>query len=134
MCNTTDWGSTIRYLPTYFHSLVQYCGSAIIYPGFSKTRNIIRKFYNSQLIKILFAVLIIDSYISVRVEGLTQRESNRLFKKPSVADPGCLSRIPDPDFYPSRIPEPKTATKERGEKSFVATNITKLKNILFLKC
>jgi hypothetical protein len=24
----------------------------------------------------------------------------------SVADPGCLSRIPDPDFYPSRIPDP----------------------------
>jgi hypothetical protein len=24
--------------------------------------------------------------------------------------------IPDPDFYPSRIPDPKTATKERGEK------------------
>ncbi len=22
----------------------------------------------------------------------------------SVADPGCLSRIPDPDFYPFRIP------------------------------
>jgi hypothetical protein len=44
----------------------------------------------------------------------------------SVADPGCLSRIPDPDFYPSRIPDlrsripdPKTATKERGEKKFV---------------
>jgi hypothetical protein len=41
----------------------------------------------------------------------------------SVADPGCLSRIPDPDFYPSRIPDPgsripdpKTATKERGGK------------------
>jgi hypothetical protein len=41
----------------------------------------------------------------------------------SVADPGCLSRIPDPNFYPSRIPDPgsripdpKTATKERGEK------------------
>jgi hypothetical protein len=33
-----------------------------------------------------------------------------------VADPGCLSRIPDPVFYPSRIPDPKTATKERGEK------------------
>jgi hypothetical protein len=49
----------------------------------------------------------------------------------SVADPGCLSRIPDPDFYPSRIPDPKTATKERGEKKFdvipffVATNFTK---------
>jgi hypothetical protein len=62
----------------------------------------------------------------------------------SVADPGCLSRIPDPDFYPSRIldpgsripdlgsrisdpgsripdlgsriPDPNTATKERSEK------------------
>ncbi len=25
---------------------------------------------------------------------------------PSVADPGCLYRIPDPDFYPSRISDP----------------------------
>jgi hypothetical protein len=33
----------------------------------------------------------------------------------SVADPGCLFRIPDPDFHPSRIPDPKTATKERGD-------------------
>jgi hypothetical protein len=24
--------------------------------------------------------------------------------------------FPDPDFYPSRIPDPKTATNERGEK------------------
>ncbi len=49
------------------------------------------------------------------------------------------SRIPDPDFYPSRIPDlgfripdPKTATKERDEKKlvvipfYVATNFTKL--------
>jgi hypothetical protein len=34
----------------------------------------------------------------------------------SVADPGCLSRIPDPG---SRIPDPKTATKERGERKLV---------------
>jgi hypothetical protein len=40
--------------------------------------------------------------------------------------------IPDPDFYPSRIPDPKTATKERGEKKivvipfFIAINLTKL--------
>jgi hypothetical protein len=40
----------------------------------------------------------------------------------SVADPGCLSRIPDP----------KTATEERGEKKlvvipfYVATNFIKL--------
>jgi hypothetical protein len=30
----------------------------------------------------------------------------------SVADPGCLSLIPDSDFYPSRIPDPTTAAKE----------------------
>jgi hypothetical protein len=55
--------------------------------------------------------------------------------------------IPDPDFYPSRIqdpgsriPDPKTATKERGEKKFdviplhVATNFTKSYIILVLKC
>jgi hypothetical protein len=29
--------------------------------------------------------------------------------------------IPDPDFYPSRIPDPKTATKERGEKKICHT-------------
>jgi hypothetical protein len=58
----------------------------------------------------------------------------------SVADPGCLSRSPDPDFFPSRIPDPKTATKERGEKKlfvipfYEATNFTKLKIILVLKC
>jgi hypothetical protein len=48
--------------------------------------------------------------------------------------------IPDPDFYPSRIPDPKTATNKKGEKKFVvipfyvATNFTKLKIILDLKC
>ncbi len=66
-----------------------------------------------------------------------------------MADLGCLSPIPDPDFYPSRIPDPesripdpKTATKERGEKKIVVitfyvvtnfTNFTKLKIILVLK-
>jgi hypothetical protein len=43
--------------------------------------------------------------------------------------------IPDPGY---RIPDPKTATKEKGDQKFVvlacfvATNITKLKIILFL--
>jgi len=41
--------------------------------------------------------------------------------KISVADLGCLSRIPDADFYPTRISDPKTATKERGEKLFCHT-------------
>jgi hypothetical protein len=40
----------------------------------------------------------------------------------SLADPGCLSRIPDPNFYPSRIPDQKTATKERGEKKMCCHN------------
>ncbi len=54
----------------------------------------------------------------------------------SGANPGCLSRIPDPDFYPSRIPDPvsKTGTKERGEKIvvipfFIATDFKKLLTI-----
>jgi hypothetical protein len=55
--------------------------------------------------------------------------------------------IPDPDFYPSRIPDPgsrisdpKIATKERGEKKFdvisfyVAINFAKLYIIFRLKC
>jgi hypothetical protein len=47
--------------------------------------------------------------------------------------------IPDPDFYPSKIPNSKTATKERGKKKFVitfyvATNFTKLQIMLVLKC
>jgi hypothetical protein len=47
------------------------------------------------------------------------------------------SRIPDPDFYSFRIPDPTRATKEKGKKFvvlpfFVAKNIKKLKTILFL--
>jgi hypothetical protein len=54
-----------------------------------------------------------------------------------ISDPGSLFLpIPDPG---SRIPDPKTATKESGEKKlvvipfFVAINFTKLKIILVLK-
>ncbi len=64
--------------------------------------------------------------------------------KTSVADPGCLFRIPDPNFYPFRIPDfgsrIQKQQQERGEKIFVviplyvATNFTKLKMILVLKC
>ncbi len=62
----------------------------------------------------------------------------------SVADPGCLSRILDPDFYPSRIPDLGSRIQKQQQKRgmkkldvipfFVATNFTKLKIILFLKC
>jgi hypothetical protein len=44
-------------------------------------------------------------------------ENGKQTRIQSVADPGCLSRIPDPDsFYPSRIPDPKTARKERADQ------------------
>ncbi len=36
----------------------------------------------------------------------------------SVADPGCLSRIPDPDFFPSRIPDPGSQKTWGGKKFF----------------
>jgi hypothetical protein len=111
----------------------------------------------------LVAPALIDRLMTIHWAGVTGKEIEF-----SVADPGCLSRIPDPDFYPSRIPDlgyqisdpgsrisdtgsripdpgsripdPKTATKERGEKKiflitfYVATNFTKLKIILVLKC
>ncbi len=62
----------------------------------------------------------------------------------SVADPGCLSRIPDPDFCPSWIPDLGYRIQEQQEKRGVkkiscppffcrhkSTNITKLKTIYF---
>jgi hypothetical protein len=58
--------------------------------------------------------------------------------KNSVADLGCLSQIMDHDFYPSRIPDPKTATKERGETKFVVIRfynykIHKIENYLIFE-
>jgi len=38
------------------------------------------------------------------------------FLVPSVADPGCLSRIPDPNFYPSRIPDPGSRIQKQQQK------------------
>jgi hypothetical protein len=71
------------------------------------------------------------------------KKSSSLRLKYQCCGSGML--IPDPDFLPipdlgSRNPDPKTATKERGEKKFVvitfhvASNFTKLQIILVLKC
>ncbi len=61
----------------------------------------------------------------------------RVFNKTSVADPGCLSRILIFTHPGSRIPDPKTVTKERWKKIwnafFVVTNFTTLNIMLFLK-
>jgi hypothetical protein len=64
------------------------------------------------------------------------------FLVPSVADPGCLSRIPDPNFYPSRIPNLGSRIQKQQQKTgvknffvkpiFVATNFTKLNIFSFL--
>ncbi len=43
----------------------------------------------------------------------------------SVADPGCLSRIPDPDFlfYPSRIPDLGSRIQKQQQKIGVENNL-----------
>jgi hypothetical protein len=41
---------------------------------------------------------------------------------PSFQCCGSGMFIPDPDFYPSRIPDPKTAAIERGVKNFFCHN------------
>jgi len=55
-----------------------------------------------------------------------------------VAYPRCLSRLPDPVFYPSWFPDPKTAMKDIGEKKLIAigtifgfSNFTTLNCFLF---
>ncbi len=49
---------------------------------------------------------------------LTKSNANLHFCPVSVADPGCLSRILDPDFYPSRVPDlgSKNRNKREGWK------------------
>ncbi len=44
-----------------------------------------------------------------------------IYVVPSYADPGCLSRIPDPDFNPSQISDPgsKNSNKREGWKKLV---------------
>jgi hypothetical protein len=75
--------------------------------------------------------------------GKYNREKRRnTHKFTRVADPGCLSRILDPDFYPSRIPDlgskNSNKTKREGRQKlvvipfFVAKNLTNFKIILFL--
>jgi hypothetical protein len=49
-------------------------------------------------------------------------KKKKISVKCSVAEPGCLSRIPDPVFtHPgSRISDPKTVTKVRGKKNLLS--------------
>jgi hypothetical protein len=56
----------------------------------------------------------IARFNSLLIKGPQYTCTVRLIVIISVADPGCLSWIPDPDFLP--IPDPKPSTKERREK------------------
>ncbi len=78
---------------------------------------------------------------TVRTEGTVQHKRSSVYLLSLLRSQCCGSGmfIPDPDFYPSRIPDLKTAMKDRVEKNFVviaffgAINFTKL-YFLFLKC
>jgi hypothetical protein len=88
-----------------------------------------------------YAVLNCDSFLVTKIPSwisktshcflMTELELRKLFHWQSVLQKQCCGSrmiIPDPG---SRIPDPKTATKERGEKKIVfiplfgATNFTK---------
>jgi hypothetical protein len=78
--------------------------------------------------------LIIDLLVACSTKAVRNRILRKIHR-PSVADPGCLSRIPAPDFHPFRIPDPTTTPKEERENFlpnffvlpfFEATNIIKL--------
>jgi hypothetical protein len=95
-----------------------------------------------------FAGVNLFLFLVIKTLDLDQRRPKMLDSDPHWFQSVWRIRdVPDPDFYPSRIPDlgsripdPKTATKERGEKKFVviifyvATNFTKLQIILVLKC
>ncbi len=55
------------------------------------------------------------------ISGL--RTTSILFMCTSVADPGCLSRIPDPDFYSSRIPDLGSRIQKQQQKRGAKKNL-----------
>jgi hypothetical protein len=58
-----------------------------------------------------------DLKSGISIPGHISQEFNDIFLgKNSVADLGCLSQIPDPDFYPSPIPDlgSKNSNKREG--------------------
>jgi hypothetical protein len=72
-------------------------------------------------------VCTVDQLSQIHITLMKSRDWFRIRIKVSVADPdpGCLSRIPDPDFY--SVPDPKTTTTERGEKNSSHTFCCSLK-------
>jgi hypothetical protein len=58
------------------------------------------------------------SWIRKTVYIILQRKKVRKkLQNSSVADPECLSRIPDPDFHPYRIPDLGSWISDLGSKN-----------------
>ncbi len=87
------------------------CSQIGFYPTMSEI-SVVNSVYRGGAITHALRITILFLY-SLRVDNWHTSMWN------SVADPGCLSLIPDPDFYPYWILDPKPATKERGEKIVV---------------
>jgi hypothetical protein len=97
--------------------------------------------YTCPSIKAAAGLAVTSAFVTGRVAGMSIFRSfsrNCSAAVWRIRDVYPISRIPDPDFYPSRIPDPgsripdpKTATK-RGVKKivvipfFIAINLTKL--------
>jgi hypothetical protein len=67
---------------------------------------------------------------SFKTTGHNTNQSIKLNAALRVADAGCLSRIPDPDFYPSPIPDlesrisdPRSQIQKRQQKRGVKKNL-----------
>jgi hypothetical protein len=67
-------------------------------------------FIFSTALKPFFVLKYLNSLMRIWKPGWKQ------FGFGSVADPGCLSRIPDPDFYLSRIPDPGSKNSNKRER------------------
>ncbi len=57
---------------------------------------------------------------------------SRISEATNFADLGCLSWIPDPDFFPPRIPDLRSDNNKKGGKNYNKQNVTKAKFIFFL--
>jgi hypothetical protein len=57
-----------------------------------------------------------DLFSTIKKAALESKLTEKELAASSVADPGCLSRIPDPDFYPSRIPDLGSKNSNKRER------------------
>jgi hypothetical protein len=76
-----------------------------------------RLIFRSKPKKITFNIHNKKLFLKFRKLSKHIQEVGTDFRHSSVADPGYLSRIPDPDFYPSRIPDLGSRIPDPGSKN-----------------